>query len=71
MSTAGANGAAYDAAVDAGPPPQRDSTQLDEALAELSAAQHRLDKVTVTYEAVKADYDGAIARVEALQNDEV
>jgi hypothetical protein len=67
MSTAGANGAALDAAAVTGPPAGADNQDLADALAELAAAEARVAKVEANLAGVRKSLKAARARVAELQ----
>lgn len=67
MSTAGATGAALDAAVETGPPSEVPNSHLADALAELDAARRRVEKVETNLAGVRESLAAAEARVAELQ----
>jgi hypothetical protein len=69
MSTAGARGAALDAAVETGPPSEVPSSHLADALAEQAAAEVRVEKAETNLAVVRESLEAARARVAELQGE--
>ncbi len=69
MSTAGASGAALDAAVETGPPSEVANSHLSDAIAELAAAEQRVAKAEATLAVVRESLEAARARVAELQGE--
>lgn len=67
MSTAGANGAAFDAGVETGPPIGIPDSHLADAIAELEAAESRVVKAEANLVGVRESLESARTRVADLQ----